>query len=89
MTARLVHYAGNVQGVGFRATASRIARGYPVTGYVRNLPDGRVQLLVEGSDVAVADFLQDVRDRWPGDLAEEWIDDQEPTGRFTGFSSAP
>ena len=89
MQAKLVHYAGNVQGVGFRATASRLARDYPVTGWVRNLPDGRVQLLVEGPAAAVEAFLQAVRDRWAGDIAEEHVQDQEPTGAHTRFAIAP
>jgi acylphosphatase len=89
MQAKLLHYAGNVQGVGFRATASMIARNYPVTGWVRNLPDGRVQLLVEGPDDAVEAFLQDVRDRWRGDIKDEQIDDQEPTGSFRRFGIVP
>ena len=89
MKAKLVHYAGNVQGVGFRVTASRTARDYPVTGWVRNLPDGRVQLLVEGPDEAVESFLQDVRDRWRGDIRDEQIDEQEPTGAYERFGIVP
>jgi acylphosphatase len=89
MKAKLVHYAGNVQGVGFRATASRTARDYPVTGWVRNLPDGRVQLLVEGPNEAVEAFLQEVRDRWRGDIQDEQIDDQEPTGAYERFGIVP
>ena len=45
---REVYYAGNVQGVGFRYTARCAAAGLDVTGFVRNLPDGRVHLVVEG-----------------------------------------
>jgi acylphosphatase len=89
MKAKLVHYAGNVQGVGFRATTSRTARDYPVTGWVRNLPDGRVQLLVEGPDDAVEAFLKDVRDRWQGDIQDEQMDEQEPTGAYHSFGIVP
>lgn len=46
---REIHYSGRVQGVGFRYTARRMASGYQVTGFVRNLPDGRVQLVTEGA----------------------------------------
>ena len=45
-----VFYAGRVQGVGFRYTAREIACGYDVAGYVCNLPDGRVELVVEGAE---------------------------------------
>ncbi|HEX3151800.1 MAG TPA: acylphosphatase [Gemmataceae bacterium] len=89
MVAKLVHYTGNVQGVGFRATASSIARRYPLTGYVRNLPDGRVELLVEGSATIVEAFLLDIRDRYTGDIEDEHIGELEPSGRFAVFAIAP
>jgi acylphosphatase len=57
---RRVWYDGRVQGVGFRATARSLAGGFPVAGYVRNLPDGRVELVVEGEAAAVASFLDAV-----------------------------
>ena len=59
---RRVHYTGRVQGVGFRFTCHRIAQGYDVGGYVRNLPDGRVEVVVEGGTAALDAFLQSVRD---------------------------
>jgi acylphosphatase len=46
---REIHYAGRVQGVGFRYTVRSLAAGFDVTGFVRNLPDGRVQVVVEGT----------------------------------------
>ena len=51
-----------MQGVGFRATAVMIARDYPVAGWVKNLADGRVQLLVEGPQEAIDKFLKAIRD---------------------------
>ena len=44
MTARQVFYSGRVQGVGFRAAVKYLAAGYEVTGWVRNLDDGRVEM---------------------------------------------
>ena len=84
--ARLVHYTGMVQGVGFRATTARIARGYPVTGWVRNLPDGRVELLVEGAEEDVKKFLEAVRTHWKDEITNERIEAKEPTGKYRGFS---
>ena len=52
-----VHFEGHVQGVGFRQSARRLATGYEVTGEVRNLPDGRVHLLVEGEEEELRAFL--------------------------------
>src|SRR5258708_13770150 len=62
--AKMVYYSGKVQGVGFRATAADIAKDYAVTGWVKNLSDGRVQLLVEGPEDAMAKFLKPVRAPW-------------------------
>jgi acylphosphatase len=57
-----VFYEGRVQGVGFRYTARRIAAGYEVAGFVRNLPDGRVELLASGDDGEVDGFLAALRE---------------------------
>jgi acylphosphatase len=88
MKATMVYYSGNVQGVGFRATAVMIARDYPVTGWVKNLADGRVQLLVEGEEAAVAKFLKAIRDHWKGQIDKEETEDQKPTGKFKKFDIA-
>ena len=59
---RRVYYSGRVQGVGFRFTAHRVSRGFDVAGSVRNLPDGRVELIAEGEPAEVDAFLQAIRD---------------------------
>jgi acylphosphatase len=87
--ARLVYYSGCVQGVGFRATTVHIARHHPVTGWIRNLPDGRVQLLVEGSADAVNGFLGAVRAYWKQQIEEERREEQTATGRYAGFDIIP
>ena len=55
-----VVYRGRVQGVGFRATVRHLARGYDVTGLVRNLPDGRVELIAEGAKAELQAFLEGI-----------------------------
>ena len=62
MTARRVIYEGRVQGVGFRFSVKHIAHGYDVAGWVRNLPDGRVQLEVQGDESEIEGFLQAIED---------------------------
>ena len=79
------YYSGRVQGVGFRYTTRSIAAGYDVTGYVRNLPDGRVELVAEGERRAVDNFLEDVRDRLSGFIRDERLDVQAAAGEFTAF----
>ena len=84
--ARLVHYSGQVQGVGFRATVAEIAHDHPVTGWVTNLDDGRVELLVEGSEPEVKKFLDSVRAHWQKNIEKEEAEERKPTGEFKSFS---
>lgn len=58
MIAKQVFYSGHVQGVGFRYSVKQIARGFDVTGWVRNLPDGRVELQASGEPDEVTAFLE-------------------------------
>ncbi len=58
MAATQVFFEGNVQGVGFRYSVKQIAKGFDVTGWVKNLPDGRVELQVNGETAELADFLE-------------------------------
>jgi acylphosphatase len=83
--ARMVYYSGHVQGVGFRATAVEIARGHPVTGWVKNLADGRVQLFVEGSEKPVEQFLTAIRRRWQKNIEKEQVEERKPTGEHRSF----
>lgn len=55
-------FSGTVQGVGFRFTAERLARRYLVTGFVRNLDDGRVEVLAEGEESRLVEFLNAIRE---------------------------
>lgn len=57
-----VLYTGRVQGVGFRFTTKQVAMGFDVTGTVRNLADGRVELIVEGQKGELEEFQQAVRE---------------------------
>jgi acylphosphatase len=60
---RHVTYDGTVQGVGFRYTVMRLAAGRNVAGFVRNLADGRVELVAEGPEAEVLGLLSDVEER--------------------------
>jgi acylphosphatase len=83
---REILFSGRVQGVGFRYTTQRIAGGFDVTGFVRNLPDGRVQLVCEGSRAELAAFLAEIRERL-GHYVTTMADSCEPArGGFTDFS---
>src|SRR5947209_7458935 len=78
MKACRVFYSGKVQGVGFRATAAEIARDYPVAGWVKNLADGRVELLVQGPEEGVEKFLEAIRKRWKDNITKEEVKKEKP-----------
>lgn len=79
-------YSGKVQGVGFRYTVSTVATGFEVTGTVRNLPDGKVELIAEGPKEELKAFSQAIRDSGLGHFIDnetaDWADAQNT---FRGF----
>ena len=83
-----VHYSGHVQGVGFRYTVRRIAGRYDVTGFVRNLADGRVQLVVEGPAAQVAEMLVDVTEAMGRCIRNADTRRCPATGEFNSFDIA-
>jgi len=86
MVARRFVVIGRVQGVGFRYFAIRAARQAGVAGTVRNLPDGTVEAIAEGSQAAVAEF-RDALERGPSYGHVTRVDEIEmqPSGRYAGF----
>lgn len=72
MTARQVFYSGRVQGVGFRYTAKQIAAGFEVTGWVKNLDDGRVEMQVMAAEEAELEaFLNEIQQSHLSSLIRE------------------
>jgi acylphosphatase len=81
-----VLYSGRVQGVGFRYTAKTVATGFEVTGTVRNLPDGRVELVAEGKDIELKAFHAALRDAGlAGFIRDEQVDWADAKNDFRGF----
>jgi acylphosphatase len=62
--ARTVLFSGHVQGVGFRMTAVYLARGLPLSGTVRNLDDGRVELVVAGEPADIDTLIERLREQF-------------------------
>jgi acylphosphatase len=58
MISLQIFFEGRVQGVGFRWSIRHIAKGFDVTGWVRNLIDGRVEMQVNGDEAEVRAFLE-------------------------------
>jgi acylphosphatase len=83
-----VIFRGRVQGVGFRYRTRSIAEGFDVAGYVRNMPDGSVEMVAEGPRPDVEGFLEAVKKRMAGYIAEAVVDRSGPAAGFTGFEIA-
>jgi acylphosphatase len=81
-----VFYSGTVQGVGFRYSVKMLASGFEVAGTVRNVPDGRVELVVEGADDELKAFQQAIRESELGHfIRKEDVHWHEAQGAFRGF----
>ncbi|MHC4971107.1 MAG: acylphosphatase [Planctomycetota bacterium] len=82
---RTVLYTGTVQGVGFRFTTVRVLADVAVSGYVRNLIDGRVELVIEGEPSQTEQAVARVRRALGSYVRNEAEDVGAATGEFTGF----
>jgi len=80
-----VVYTGSVQGIGFRFTAERFANDYGVKGYVRNLPNGNVELVAEAEEKTLKDFLQAIIEDMGNKIDNYSVDWLPPTGEFKRF----
>ena len=79
------YFSGHVQGVGFRYTVKNIALRHDVCGYVRNLPDGRVELVMEGPDSEMEELVNEVCDRMIGYVKKVDANLFPATGEFAQF----
>ena len=88
MIRRTIHYSGRVQGVGFRFTTEAVALRFKITGFVRNLPDGRVELVAEGAESEVDRFQAAVEDAMRQNIREIQATTAPATDEFSEFSIA-
>ena len=83
------YYSGHVQGVGFRYSVKQLSLEFDVTGWVKNLPDGRVELIAEGERDELETFQAAIPDaglrRFIRETQSHW---SEGTGEFKGFEIA-
>ncbi len=80
------YYEGKVQGVGFRASILSLAKGYEVTGWVKNLPDGRVEVFSTGDEMEIDDFLKEISESHLAGHIENFSTlPGEPEGGLKGF----
>jgi acylphosphatase len=81
-----VLFSGHVQGVGFRYTARTVATGFEIAGTIRNLPDGRVELVVEGLRDELETFRAALYDAGlAGFIREEQVEWADAVNNFRGF----
>jgi acylphosphatase len=85
MQRRTVHFKGRVQGVGFRYTTAHIAQKFPVAGYVQNLANGEVLVVVEGSEKTLDEFLGTVHDRMRENVESTRVEISTATNEFDAF----
>lgn len=81
-----VFFQGHVQGVGFRYQTRQVAQGFEVAGFVRNLPDGRVQLEAEGAEAEVAEFIAAVETQLEGYIRRVERHAARRPPQFRGFA---
>jgi acylphosphatase len=82
---RQAFYSGQVQGVGFRYSVRQLAGGFDVAGFVRNLSDGRVELVAEGASAELDEFMAAVGERMADYIRDVAVDIRPGTGEFTSF----
>jgi acylphosphatase len=81
-----VIYSGQVQGVGFRYSVKSVATGFEVTGSIRNLPGGGVELMAEGAKDELEAFRQAIRESGLDHfIRQEDVSWQEASSEFRGF----
>ena len=86
MNARRYLFSGNVQGVGFRYTTRNIAGRFAVAGFVRNLSDGRVELVVEGKDAEIDAFVGEIKVTLSPNIEDVTMETMVSTGEYDSFS---
>ncbi|MCF7974888.1 MAG: acylphosphatase [Phycisphaerae bacterium] len=83
--AKQLIFIGRVQGVGFRYTAYRIAGGYDITGFVRNLPDGTVEMLIQGPESDLRNCIEEIQEYFGRSIREIKAADITPDPRHRDF----
>jgi acylphosphatase len=83
--AKHIIFSGRVQGVGFRFTALNIANLYELNGYVKNLPDGDVEMIAQGTAEAIDNCVRDLQDSFVGTISHIDIEEITPDPKLIKF----
>ena len=85
MTRAHVLFSGRVQGVGFRYMTQRFASHLHLTGWVKNLPDGRVEAIIEGEETVIEQLFERLEEHFQGNIKEKKVNFQPGQNQFQGF----
>ena len=88
MTHAHIFYSGTVQGVGFRYTVRGYAVGLGLTGWVKNLPDGKVEIFAEGTKEAIEELLAKLGSHFEGFIKDHRVDFVDAHFSFKNFEIA-
>lgn len=83
--AKHIVFTGRVQGVGFRYTTHRLANRHDLSGFVRNLPDGTVEALLQGSEPNVRACVNEIKEYFISYLRDTQITDQPVNSQYHEF----
>ncbi len=83
--AKHIIFTGVVQGIGFRFTALRIAARFGLAGFVRNLPNGRVEMVAQGSPGDIEQCIRDIEEALTGYITETKIEEITPDSKYKDF----
>lgn len=81
----VAHFSGHVQGVGFRYSSAQLAKGFEVTGFVRNLSDGRVELEIEGDESECRQMVSSIEDELDAYVRKTELSQGFRERRFSSF----
>jgi len=84
-TAKNIIFTGRVQGVGFRFTAFHMANRYQLTGQIRNLNDGSVEMVVQGNSDDINDCIRDIEESFTGCISKTRIEEIPCDPRYKDF----
>ena len=80
-----IYFFGRVQGVGFRFTSKQVADQFSVSGWVKNLPNGSVEMIVEGEVSELKRYIAAVKSSTHGNVTDTEITKSDATSEFSGM----
>jgi len=85
MVAKRIIFTGRVQGVGFRFTSYHLANRHKLNGFVRNLPDGTVEMVVQGQSDDIDGCIKDLQDSFAGYIRDTQVEEIPSEAKYTDF----